>query len=50
VPIEGAVDDGEVVRVPFSTETVMASPLPEVAIAPAISECTALDEHYHRAA
>jgi len=50
VPIDGAVDDGQVVRVPFSKETVMASPVPAVAIAPAITECTALDEHYHRAA
>jgi hypothetical protein len=50
VPIYGAVDDGDVVRVPFSKETVMASPVPAVAIAPATTECTALDEHYHRAA
>jgi hypothetical protein len=50
VPIDGAVDDGEVVRVPFSKATVMASPVPAVAIAPAITDCTALDEHYYRAA
>jgi hypothetical protein len=50
VPIDGAVDDGEVVRVPFLKETVLASPVPAVAIAPAITDCTALDEHYHRAA
>jgi len=31
-------------------ETVLASPVPAVAIAPAITDCTALDEHYHRAA
>jgi hypothetical protein len=50
VPIEGAVDDGGVVRVPFPKETVMDSPVPAVAIAPAITESSALDEHYHRSA
>jgi hypothetical protein len=50
VPIDGAVDDGVLVSVPFSKETVMASPVPAVAIAPAITECAALDEHYLRAA
>jgi hypothetical protein len=50
VPIDGAVDTGEVVRVPFSKRTVMAAPVPAVAIAPAITECSALDEHYRRAA
>jgi hypothetical protein len=50
VPIESAVDDGELVRVPYSKETVMAAPVPAVAISPAITECAALDEHYERAA
>jgi len=50
VPIEGAFDDGEVVHVPFSKGTVMTAPVPAVAIAPAASESTALDEHYRRAA
>jgi hypothetical protein len=50
VPIEGAIDDGEVVRVPFSKETVMAAPVPAVAIVPAVIECSALDEHYRRVA
>jgi hypothetical protein len=36
--------------VPFSKETVLTAPVPEVAIAPAMSECTALEEHYHQAA
>jgi sporulation protein YlmC with PRC-barrel domain len=50
VPIEGAIDLGDTVRVPFSKETVLTAPVPEVSIAPAMSECTALEEHYHQAA
>ena len=50
VPVEGAIDLGDTVRVPFSKETVLTAPVPEVAIAPAMSECTALEKHYHRAA
>jgi sporulation protein YlmC with PRC-barrel domain len=50
VPVEGAIDLGDTVRVPFSKLTVLAAPVPVIAIAPAMSECTALEEHYHRAA
>ena len=50
VPVDSAVDDGHVVRVPFTKETVLAAPVPAVPTAPAATECAALEEHYYRAA
>ena len=49
VPVESAIDDGGVVRVPYSKETVLAAPVPLVPTAPALSECTALEVHFRRA-
>jgi sporulation protein YlmC with PRC-barrel domain len=50
VPVEDAIDLCGTVQVPFSKDTVLSAPVPVVPIAPAIGECAALEQHYHRAA
>ena len=50
VPVEGADDMGGTILVPFSKTSVLRAPKPAVPTAPAIDECSALDEHYRRAA
>jgi hypothetical protein len=50
VPVEGATDAGGTIRVPFSKASVLRSPKPTLPVAPAIDECTALEEYYRRAA
>src|SRR5579864_4928499 len=50
VPVDSAIDEGGVVRVPYSKDTVRAAPVPLVPTAPAMSECSALEVYYRRAA
>jgi sporulation protein YlmC with PRC-barrel domain len=50
VPVAAAVEEGNEIRVPFLKETVLNAPVPTIPLTPATSECTALEEHYRRAA
>jgi sporulation protein YlmC with PRC-barrel domain len=50
VPIESAVEQGDTIRVPFSRDTVLNAPVPEVPLTPAPTECTALEDYYQHAA
>jgi sporulation protein YlmC with PRC-barrel domain len=49
VPLGPAVDDGGTVRVPFSKDTVLSAPVPAIPTTPALTEATALQEHYRAA-
>ncbi len=50
VPVDCAIEEAGMIRVPISRYTVIDAPVPVVAVAPAMTECAALDEHYQRAA
>jgi sporulation protein YlmC with PRC-barrel domain len=50
VPVATAVEEGHEIRVPFLKATVLNAPVPTIPLTPAMSECTALEEHYRRAA
>ena len=50
VPVDGAVEEGGAIRVPYSKTAVFAAPLPLVTVSPDASECAALEEHYRHAA
>ena len=50
VPVAMAVEEGREIRVPFSWNTVLDARQPTIPPTPGTSECTALEEHNHRAA
>ncbi len=50
VPLDGAVQQGDTIRVLFSKERFLSAPVPTIIAALSEGECAALTEHYHRAA
>ena len=50
VPLVSAVEHGDTIRVPFTRETVMRAPVPQVPLTPAPTECTALEDYYQQQA
>jgi sporulation protein YlmC with PRC-barrel domain len=50
VPIDGVEEQGETVHVPFSKESVLSAPVPEIPAVVFRSEREALARHYSRAA
>jgi len=50
VPLAAAQERGDMLCVPFSRATVLESPIPDVPISPALTEASALEWYYNKAA